>query len=49
MACGQMCHYADRLNVTFSSALLPADMNGFYDEATGTILSQQVAHPLAGH
>ena len=39
MACGQMCHYTDSLNVTFSSALLSADMNGFYDEATGTILS----------
>ena len=35
---GQMRHYADTLNVTIGSALLPAGMTGFYDEATRTIL-----------
>ena len=38
MTYGQMRHYADTLNVTISSALLPAGMPGFYDEATRTIL-----------
>ena len=38
MTYGQMRRYADTLNVTISSALLPAGMTGFYDEATRTIL-----------
>ena len=38
MTYGQMRHYADTLNVTIGSALLPAGMTGFYDEATRTIL-----------
>ena len=38
MTYGQMRHYADTLNVTISSALLPAGMPGFYDETTRTIL-----------
>ena len=38
MTYGQMRHYTDTLNVTISSALLPAGMTGFYDEATRTIL-----------
>ena len=38
MACGQMRRYADNLNVTIGSALLPAGMTGFYDEAIRTIL-----------
>ena len=38
MTYGQMRRYADTLNVTTSSALLPAGMTGFYDEATRTIL-----------
>ena len=38
MTYGQMRRYADTLNVTISSALLPAGMPGFYDEATRTIL-----------
>ena len=38
MTYGQMRRYADTLNVTIGSALLPAGMTGFYDEATRTIL-----------
>ena len=38
MTYGQMRRYADTLNVTISSALLPEGMTGFYDEATRTIL-----------
>ena len=38
MTYGQIRHYADTLNVTIGSALLPAGMTGFYDEATRTIL-----------
>ena len=38
MTYGQMRHYADTLNVTIGSALLPAGMTGFYDEASRTIL-----------
>ena len=38
MTYGQMRNYADTLNVTISSALLPAGMPGFYDETTRTIL-----------
>lgn len=38
MTYGQMRRYADTLNVTISSALLPAGMTGLYDEATRTIL-----------
>ena len=38
MTYGQMRHYADTLNVTIGSALLPEGMTGFYDEATRTIL-----------
>ena len=38
MSYGQMRRYADTLNVTISSALLPEGMTGFYDEATRTIL-----------
>ena len=38
MTYGQMRRYADTLNVTISSALLPAGMPGFYDETTRTIL-----------
>ncbi len=38
MTYGQMRRYTDTLNVTISSALLPAGMTGFYDEATRTIL-----------
>ena len=34
----QTRHYADTLNVTIGSALLPEGMTGFYDEATRTIL-----------
>ena len=38
MTYGQMRRYADTLNVTIGSALLPEGMTGFYDEATRTIL-----------
>ena len=38
MTYGQMRRYADTLNVTIGSALLPDGMTGFYDEATRTIL-----------
>jgi len=38
MTYGQTRHYADTLNVTIGSALLPEGMTGFYDEATRTIL-----------
>ena len=38
MTYGQMHRYADTLNVTIGSALLPEGMTGFYDEATRTIL-----------
>ncbi len=38
MTYGQMRRYADTLNVTIGSALLPTGMTGFYDEATRTIL-----------
>ncbi|MCX8647094.1 hypothetical protein J3U01_01485 [Bifidobacterium sp. B4107] len=38
MTYGQMRRYAETLNVTIGSALLPAGMTGFYDEATRTIL-----------
>ena len=38
MTYGQMRRYAETLNVTISSTLLPAGMTGFYNEATRTIL-----------
>ncbi len=38
MTYGQMRRYANTLNVTISSALLPTGMPGFYDETTRTIL-----------
>ena len=38
MTYGQMRCYADTLDVTIGSALLPRGFNGFYDEASRTIL-----------
>lgn len=38
MTYGQMRKYADGLDITIGSALLPHGKTGFYDEATRTIL-----------
>lgn len=38
MTYGQMRRYADSLDITIGSALLPHGKTGFYDEATRTIL-----------
>lgn len=38
MTYGQMRRFADRLDLTVASALLPRGKTGFYDEATRTIL-----------
>lgn len=47
MTYGQMRHYADTLNVTISSALLPAGMPGFYDEPSSSTDSSSTTRNAA--